>query len=188
MIKRSVLSITCLVLLIITSSFQADKNPSIVGKWQATSLEISGQDSVMQAQMKSKIKEIDALKSVDSKMAAHYKTHDLNTIKKLAKEEAEKVPELTKEQMKETAKNISIELMSTGNAYSSFTDKRQNIKWYLGDHDKKLFLDPFEVPNEISENSRVEIFDIISITDNALQLRVHGPFGENAIVNLIKVN
>lgn len=66
--NRIYLSIVLFSGLVITSSFQAAKNPAITGKWQATLIDIPSQDSMMQTQMKTQIEQVDMLTEVDSGM------------------------------------------------------------------------------------------------------------------------
>lgn len=186
--NRIYLLIVLLSGLFITSSFQTGKNPAIIGKWQATLIDIPAQDSIMHAQMKAQNEQVDALTEVDSNMIERFGTSDLATIKKLAKEEIAKQPEQTKEEMKKRTAEISMELMSNGKAISSFGGGPETLKWYFGDDGKKLFLDPFEQKSTSDKSpGQVMIFDIVSVAGNTMRLRVHQQMGQDVFLNLSKV-
>jgi len=170
--------------LLLLASCQGGKNPNIAGKWQATAIDIPSQDSMMKVQMKMQIDQIDALTTVDSGMIKRFGTSDLETIKKMAKEEVAKQPEQTKEQMKKQTAEISLDLMSDGKAISSFGGGKDSVKWYFGDDGKKLFIDPFEKKNSNPMGGgQVMIFDIVYAGSDSLRLRVHQPVGQDVFVN-----
>src|SRR6218665_1018238 len=118
---------SCLLLL---ASCQGGKNPNITGKWQATVIEVPTQDSMVKAQMKMQMEQIDALTTVDSGMIKRFGTADLETVKKMAKEEVNKQPEQMKEQMKEAAADFSFELMQDGTAVTFSKTNSDTARWY----------------------------------------------------------
>ena len=90
--------------------------------------------------------------------------------------------------MAEKTKEITIELMNNGKAISSFGNGKESVKWYFGDDGKKLFLDPFEQKNMSDKSAgQVMIFDIVSVTDNTMRLRVHQPVGQDVFLNLSRI-
>ncbi|KAA5536673.1 hypothetical protein F0919_03100 [Taibaiella lutea] len=171
--------------LLLLASCQGGNNPNIAGKWQATSIVAPTQDSMMQSQMKMQMDQIDALTTVDSGMINRFHTSDLETVKKMAKEEVAKQPEQMKQQMKEAAAEFSFELMKDGKAVTFSRGGSDTASWYLGDNGKKLFLDPFESKSTNPMGAQnVMIFDIIHAGSDSLRLRVHQPVGNDVFVDL----
>jgi len=173
-------------LILLASCQGGQNNPNIKGKWQATAIDIPSQDSLMRAQMKMQTDQIDALTTVDSAMIKRFGTSDLETIKKMAKEEVAKQPEQTKEEMKRRTADISFELMDNGKALSSFggPNSKDSVRWYFGDEGKKLFLDPLEVKNENPMGGgQVMIFDVVYAGSDSLRLRVHQQVGQDVFLN-----
>jgi len=169
------------------ASCQQGNSPNITGKWQATAIEVPSQDSMLQVQMKSQLAQIDSLTKVDSNMARHYGTSDLETIKKMAREEVNKQPEQMKKQMKEASDDFSFELMKDGQAVTFSKMATDTARWYFADEGKKLVLDPFEKKNENPnpmQAQQVMIFDIIHAGSDSLRLRVHQPVGQDVFINL----
>lgn len=174
---------SCLLLL---ASCQNGNNPNIAGKWQATAIDVPTQDSMMKAQMKMQVEQIDALTKVDSGMIKRFGTADLETVKKMAKEEVSKQPDQMKEQMKEAAADFSFELMKDGTAVTFSKAGADTARWYFADNGKKLMLDPFEgkAKGNPMQQSQVMIFDIVHAGSDSLRLRVHQPAGQDVFVNL----
>ncbi|MFA6058096.1 MAG: hypothetical protein WC756_07845 [Taibaiella sp.] len=174
---------SCLLFL---ASCQGGKNPNIAGKWQATVIEVPTQDSMVKAQMKMQMEQIDALTTVDSGMIKRFGTADLETVKKMAKEEVSKQPDQMKEQMKEAAADFSFDLMKDGTAITFGKASSDTARWYFGDDGKKLLLDPFESKSKNGgmQGQQVMIFDIIHAGSDSLRLRVHQPVGQDVFVNL----
>lgn len=171
--------------LFLLASCQNGNNPNIAGKWQATEIVAPSQDSMMKSQMKMQIEQIDALTTVDSSMIKRFGTNDLETVKKMAKEEVAKQPEQMKEQMKTAAADFSFELMKDGKAVTFSRGGSDTATWYTGDNGKKLFLDPFEVKStNPMQGASVMIFDIVYAGSDSLRLRVHQPVGQDVFVNL----
>jgi hypothetical protein len=174
---------SCLLFL---ASCQGGKNPNIAGKWQATVIEVPTQDSMVKAQMKMQMEQIDALTTVDSGMIKRFGTADLETVKKMAKDEVTKQPDQMKEQMKEAAADFSFELMKDGTAITFSKAGSDTARWYFGDDGKKLLLDPFETKGKSGgmNGNQVMIFDIVHAGSDSLRLRVHQPIGQDVFVNL----
>ena len=175
---------SCLLLL---ASCQGGKNPNIVGKWQASAIEVPSQDSMMKSQMKMQIEQIDAMTTVDSGLIKRFGTADLETIKKMAKEEVAKQPEQMQEQMKEAAADFSFDLMKDGTSITFSKQANDTGRWYFADDGKKLILDPFEgkaKSNPGMQGNQLLTFDIVFADSDSLRLRVHQAPGQDVFVNL----
>jgi len=171
--------------LLLLASCQGGNNPNIAGKWQATSIVAPTQDSMMKSQMKMQMDQIDALTTVDSGMIMRFHTSDLETVKKMAKEEVAKQPEMMKQQMKDAAADFSFDLMKDGKAITFSRGASDTGTWYLADNGKKLCLDPFETKSANQMGSQnVLIFDIVHAGSDSLRLRVHQAVGNDVFVDL----
>lgn len=172
--------------LLLLASCNGGNNPNIAGKWQASTIIAPSQDSMMNAQIKMQMDQIDALTTVDSGMINRFHTADLETVKKMAKEEVAKQPEQMKEQMKEAAKEFSFELMKDGKSVTYSRNGSDTGTWYFADNGKKLCLDPFEVKssNPMGGGQNVMIFDIVHAGSDSLRLRVHQPIGNDVFVDM----
>ncbi len=175
--------------MLAVASCSNNSEPKLEGKWQASSIETPSQDSILKVQMKEQLASIDTLKTASAEMYKHYETKDIEVVKTKAREEVNKQPEMMKEQMAQSAKEFSFQLLANGDAITFTKNGADTGTWYFADKGKKLILDPLEKAKAAATQmapQQVMIFDIVHAGADSMRLRLHEMAGQNLYINLKK--